>query len=115
MTTYKQGDTIVINVPFTDFSEEKPRPALVLSSNEFNKKNKVTIIVPITSSITGDEYEVEIKGSEYQMAGLIKSGVVKSQIILTLDNTKIIRKLGTFPEGLFKKVIEKVLENLSRN
>ncbi len=115
MTIYNQGDTIFVQVPFTDFSEEKPRPALVLSSNEFNRKNNVTIIVPITSSINGDEYEIEIKGTEYQAAGLIKSGVIKSQIILTLDNKKIIRKLGTFPEGLLKKVLAKVLENFSRN
>ncbi len=115
MTIYNQGDTVLGLVPFTDNSTEKQRPALVLSSNEFNRKNRVTIIAPITSSVCGDEYEIEIKGTEYQAAGLIKNGVVKAHIILTLDNKKIIKKLGRFPEALFKRVLTKVLENFSRN
>ena len=114
MTTYRQGDTILGFVPLPGNSIEKKRPGVVLSSNEFNRENQITIIAPITSSISGDGYEIEIKGNDFQSAGLVSESVVKYSIILSLDNSKITRKLGSFPEGLFKKVIEKTLENFKR-
>ncbi len=33
---YKQGDVLLIPVPFSDLTSKKKRPVLVLSDNEYN-------------------------------------------------------------------------------
>jgi mRNA-degrading endonuclease toxin of MazEF toxin-antitoxin module len=50
MTVYRQGDVVLIPFPFTDFSTFKQRPAVVISSNGFNRIHQDVIVVAITSS-----------------------------------------------------------------
>lgn len=45
---YKQADIVVVKFPFTDGSEFKKRPALVVSNETINK-NGDYLIVQITS------------------------------------------------------------------
>lgn len=48
-TTYERGDVIVVNVPYTDGSGVKARPALVVSTREFHRRLPDIIICPISS------------------------------------------------------------------
>ena len=41
---YKQGDIIVVKFPFTDGSEFKKRPALVVSNDKVNKTDDYLIV-----------------------------------------------------------------------
>src|SRR5579871_1427745 len=69
---------------FLDFEPKKGkeigkyRPALVLSSKEYNKKTGLLICCPISTSIRGHLNEVPI-------AGLEKPSIVASNIIQTLS------------------------------
>ena len=40
---YKQGDIVSIEFPFSDLSERKLRPALVLSNDKYNKHNNLIL------------------------------------------------------------------------
>jgi mRNA-degrading endonuclease toxin of MazEF toxin-antitoxin module len=48
-TIYRRGQVVVVNVPFSGHAGGKPRPALVLSADEFHRKLPDLIICPISS------------------------------------------------------------------
>jgi len=40
---YKQGDILLIPMPFSDLISSKKRPELVLSNNDYNAKQKILL------------------------------------------------------------------------
>ena len=50
-TTYRHGQVVVVNVPFTGQGGGKRRPALVISVDAFHKKLPDVIICPITGAL----------------------------------------------------------------
>jgi mRNA interferase MazF len=48
-TMYKQGDILLIPVPFSDLTSSKKRPVLVLSNNDYNTKTEDIIAAAVTS------------------------------------------------------------------
>lgn len=51
---FEQGDLIAVDFdPTLGHEPQKERPALVVSSNEFNAATSMTIVCPITSQING--------------------------------------------------------------
>jgi mRNA interferase MazF len=49
MTTYSRGRVIVVEVPFSDLSGTKRRPALIISSEGFHGDLPDVIVCPISS------------------------------------------------------------------
>jgi mRNA interferase MazF len=49
MTRYRQGDVLLVPFPFTDQSGVKLRPAVVMSSDDYNLRHTNLILAPITS------------------------------------------------------------------
>ncbi len=47
--TYRRGQIVVVNVPFSDRTGTKPRPALILSTVAFHSKLPDIIVCPISS------------------------------------------------------------------
>src|SRR5579863_3181579 len=97
------------DVIFLDFEPKKGkeigkyRPALVLSSKEYNKKTGLLICCPISTSIRGHLSEVSVEG-------LKKPSVVAASIIQTLSwkdrKAKFVKK--TSPE-VFEAVLSRLL------
>lgn len=48
-TTYKRGQVLVVNVPFSNHTGIKPRPALVITTDEFHRDLPDLVVCPISS------------------------------------------------------------------
>jgi mRNA interferase MazF len=46
---YKQGDILLIPIPFTNLVSNKKRPVLVLSNDMYNSTKEDMVVVAITS------------------------------------------------------------------
>lgn len=51
MTDYNFGDIVLLQFPFTDLTTTKKRPAVVVSSGEYNNKRPDIIVMAVTSRI----------------------------------------------------------------
>ena len=97
------------DLAFLDFEPKKGkeigkyRPALILSSKEYNKKTGLLICCPLSTSIRGHVSEVSIEGLE-------KPSVVAASIIQTLSwqdrKAKFIKKVN---HEVFEAVLQRLL------
>jgi len=95
MTTYKFGDIILVPFPFTDQTTTKKRPAVVVSSENYNSGRPDLIIMAITSRLHQVDKLGEKLVADWRGAGLIKPSVFKP-ILATIENTLVLKQLGSF-------------------
>lgn len=91
---YSFGDVLLVPFPFTDQSTIKKRPAVVISSNQYNQQHRDAILMAITSQTRSTVYPDNFLIQAWQQAGLLKPSVVKP-IITTVQSSLILRQLGT--------------------
>ena len=69
---YKQGEIVLIPVPFSDLSSTKRRPVMILSNSEYNKLTDDIIVAAITSNIRGVDREVIFDNEDMKIWRLAK-------------------------------------------
>src|SRR3989338_3254766 len=107
MTGYRQGDVVLIPFPFPDLSTFKQRPAVVISSEGFNRTHQDVVVAAITSHIPSrlESSDYRLEHSDLQSAGLPKPSLLKLGKIVTLDRRLIRKKLGSLPASTVAKVL----------
>jgi mRNA interferase MazF len=95
-TTYRRGDVVVVNVPFTGQGGAKPRPALVVTADAFHRKLPDLIVCPISSQPRffrrpgiGDQ-----PLRHWKTAGLRHPSTVRLSNLLAVEKKIIKRTLG---------------------
>ncbi len=90
--TFEPFDIVVVPFPFTDRKAARRRPALVVSSTEFNRGHRHAILAMITS--TSGEWPSDVIIQAWREAGLNVPCMVRFKLF-TLDDDRVLRKLGT--------------------
>jgi mRNA interferase MazF len=89
-------DVVVVPFPFTDRRVSKRRPAMVLSSSEFNAASGNTVLAMITSAANPPSpLDIEIDSKK---AGLKAPSKVRMKLF-TLDNRLILNKAGALAKN----------------
>jgi mRNA interferase MazF len=91
---YKFGDVIVVPFPFTDQTATKKRPAVVVSSDAYQRERPDIILMAITSQVRPAPTVGEVAVLHWQQAGLLKPSVIKP-LLTTIEAHLVIRQLGT--------------------
>ena len=107
-TTYKRGQVVVVDVPFSDHSGSKPRPALVISAEGFHRTLLDVIVCPISSK--SRYYERPGPGDHplrhWKDVGLRHPSTVRISNILAVDKKIIRRGLGRLRKDDLEQVDE---------
>ncbi len=110
MMRYRQGDIVLVKFIFSEGTEFKKRPALVISSDDYHRNRQEVMIAAITSNVeralTGD---TEIK--QWKKANLLFPSLVAG-IIQTIKGEMLERKLGILSPEDFRKVQENLKMSL---
>jgi mRNA interferase MazF len=93
MPTYSPGDVVVVPFPFTDRDTAKRRPALVCSSDLFNRQSKHVVLAMITST-THSKWPGDVPITDGESAGLSAPSLVRWKLF-TLDASMVIRRAGS--------------------
>jgi mRNA interferase MazF len=84
-------EIVVVPFPFTDKSAVKKRPALVLSTEDFNRQGHSVLAMITTKSHAPWPGDCPIE--DLQNAGLDLPCIIRPKLF-TLDNRVILRKMG---------------------
>jgi len=91
---YSRGDVILVRMDFSDRSGSKVRPALVVSSDEYNTASPDVLIASITSNRNAVAHLGDHQIEHWEDANLLKPSLLQSKLA-TVESTVIRRKLGS--------------------
>jgi mRNA interferase MazF len=118
MARYKKGDIVLLPFPFltTRDIKRKLRPALVVSDHTIPKRYNDLILLAITSKISKPLFETEILVDSslptFVQTGLTVDSVIKCDMILTLPEDIVVRKIGELDIDLLRKVQDAILKGV---
>ena len=112
---YKQGEILLIPIPFSDLTSHKKRPVLVLSKSGYNEKTNDIIVAAITSNIETRDYTVSICNDDLEEGALKVDSIIRADKLYSLSQDIIIKRFGKVHDEIIKKLIEKIQLLLADN
>lgn len=106
MAKFVKGDVIVIPFPFSDLSQSKRRPALVVSELFGND----VLLCQITSQNIKDKYAILLQDSDFETGSLKQVSNIRPSRLFTADVHIILYKIGHLRTEKLKEVIEKIVK-----
>jgi mRNA interferase MazF len=106
MAKFVKGDIVVVPFPFSDLSQSKRRPALIITSLEGNDN----ILCQITSKNIRDNYAISFEDIDFETGGLKQASNIRPNRLFTADNQIILYRVGRIKNEKLDQVIEKVIE-----
>lgn len=110
MARFVKGDVVVLPFPFSDLTNAKRRPALVLSV----LKGDDIILCQITSRQVTDSYAIPLSNSEFETGSLKQESNIRPNRIFTADRHIILYRAGQLRPEKTEGVIQGVVEILKR-
>ena len=107
----KRGDVVLVRFPFSSGAGSKVRPALVVQNDTNNQRLANTIIVMITSTVARASVEatqvlVELRTPAGRRSGLLHDSAVKCENLFTIEQSLILRTIGSLPPEMMSKVTD---------
>ncbi len=99
-----KGDVVVVPFPFSDLSQSKRRPALVLSGLD----GRDAILCQITSMERKDSYAVPLCEGGFEKGTLRKESNIRPNKLFTADAGIVKYKAGRLRPEKTAEVVEKV-------
>ena len=93
--TYARGSVVLTDLPFTDLSGSKLRPALVVTSRPIGRD---IVVLAISSVIRGvlvpSDCLIELSHPEFSLTGLRVASVIRTHRLATIEQSRVVRRFG---------------------
>lgn len=110
MMTYKPFSVLTVPFPFTDGPQVKKRPAIVLSTEEYQKQTHYITLLMVTSA-KHSHWFGDCSISDLSIAGLSSKSIVR-QKIFTIDIRLVISDIGKLSSKDKEAVIKQTHKHL---
>jgi len=105
MAEFVSGDVVVVPFPFSDLTQAKRRPALVLTV----LKGDDLILCQITSQHVSDDYAIKISETDFESGCLKQISNIRPNRIFTADRHIILYRAGRLNPKVTDGVIERLI------
>ncbi len=105
MERFVKGDVVVVPFPFSDLTQAKRRPALVIAKLE----GEDLILCQITSQTIRDSYAVSIDDHDFETGTLRQKSNVRPNRIFTADRHIILYRVGHLKPESIDQILERII------
>ena len=110
MGLFAIGDLVLIPFPFSDLSNSKMRPALIIAESE----NSDYIALQITSQKYGSKYSLNLTNNDLEEGHLNFDSYIKYSKIFTANGSIVSKKIAKLNKEKIDSTIECII-NLLKN
>ena len=103
-----KGDVVVVPFPFSDLTQAKRRPALVLAELEGDD----LILCQITSRAVSDGYAVSLSDRDFAQGGLRLESYIRPNRLFTADSAIVLYRVGSLARTKLTEVVDRVVSIL---
>jgi mRNA interferase MazF len=111
----RQGNLIIINIPFSDQTGRKVRPAIVVSNNNFQKSCEDCLVVPITSVLKDVPFSLAFEQEDLENGILIKKSRVRIDKITSIKQSLILKSVGKIKKEFLMEINEEIKNALKKD
>ena len=106
MAKFVKSDIVIIPFPFSDLTQNKRRPALVISILDGDD----VILCQITSQNVKDKYAIPIKDGDFKSGELKQVSNIRPNRIFTADRHIILYKAASLKVKKFNEAVDRLVE-----
>jgi mRNA interferase MazF len=106
MAEFIKGDIVIVPFPFSDLTQTKRRPALVIATLQGND----LILCQITSQSVGDTYSIQLDNIDFNSGGLNQPSNIRPNRLFTADKQIILYNAGQVKHEKLTEVTNKIVE-----
>ena len=110
MARFVKGDVVIVPFPFSDLSQNKRRPALVIA----NLQGDDLILCQITSQSLSDSYAVIVNNNDFETGSLNKPSNVRPNRLFTADQSIVLSVAGHLKLTKTIEAISKIIEIINQ-
>ncbi len=111
MVTPAAGSVVLVPFPFSDLSQSKRRPAVVLASAERGD----WILCQITSKPYADARAVELTDDDFAQGSLRLVSYARPAKLFTAHESLFVSEVGVLSVGSLKKITDEVVAVIQRS
>ena len=104
--TVNQRDIVLIPFPYSNMTQQKRRPVIVLSDSEYNSNNSDIICCAITSNPRNYAHSIDITNADLESGTLVQDSKVKPNKVFTLEQNRIIKPLCKLNISKSKEIVK---------
>ncbi len=108
MARFVKGDVVVIPFPFSDLTQSKRRPALVIAPLQGDD----VILCQLTSKAIKDNYAIPVDDADLAGGSLKQPGNIRPNRVFTADTHIILYRIGTVKSEKLTEVVDVLVEIL---
>jgi len=106
----EKGDVVVFRFPFSDASESKKRPSLVVA----RLKGDSVILAQITGQPHPDHDLSDLKQEDFQTGGINRYSFIRPSILFTIHKSKIDYRAGKLKQEKIKEIEKRLIDIFTR-
>ena|ERR1044072_9291479 len=108
MVTPSAGAVVLVPFPFSDLSQSKLRPAVVLA--DVGKGDY--ILCQVTSNAYSDSRAIELTNNDFASGSLHVVSYARPAKLFTAHRKLLVAQVGVLTDDIFKKIVEAVVKLL---
>ncbi|MCK5661103.1 MAG: type II toxin-antitoxin system PemK/MazF family toxin [Methanosarcinales archaeon] len=107
----KQGSIVLVDFSYSNLTESKYRPALVMSNSEYNESSIDIVVLRVTSRGRGSKWESEILKDDLSKGTIdIEPSYVKVDSLYAVEKNIIKKVVAQLKEDKIKEIQKKLLD-----